>query len=171
MIRFAEYDDLQGIIEIYNDAILNTTSIYTYKAHRIEDQIVWYETKLRDEYPVLVYVDDDHQVQGFASFGPFRAYPAYKYTIEHSIYVHKDHRRKNIGTRLLQALMQIAEEQGYATMVGAIDAANEGSRFLHEQLGFTYAGTINKAGYKFGRWLDLVFYQYQLRGPETPTEE
>ncbi len=169
MIRRAEYNDVAAMLEIYNDAILNTTSIFVYHALTLEDYIDWFEGKARDGYPVLVYIEDQ-QVAGFATYGTFRRYSAYKYTIEHSVYVHKDHRRKNIGTKLLQAIREIAEEKGYATMVGAVTSANEASRLLHIDLGFSHAGTIHRAGYKFGKWLDLDFYEYPLKGPETPTD-
>jgi phosphinothricin acetyltransferase len=170
MIRFAEHGDLTAILEIYNDAILNTTAVYDYKPHTIEDRTAWYDKKASDGFPVLVF-EENNLVVGFATFGPFRAWPAYKYTIEHSVYVHKSHREKQIGTALLQELITIANAKGYATMVAGIDASNEGSRLMHEKLGFSQSGTIQKAGYKFGRWLDLVFYQYELKGPDLPIEE
>jgi len=169
MIRCATDSDLPAILEIYNDAIINTTAIYDYKPHTLEDRTAWYEKKMDAGYPVLVF-EENGFVVGFATFGPFRAYPAYKYTIEHSVYVHKHHRGKRIGTVLLQELIRIANQQGYATMVAGIDSSNEGSRLLHAKLGFNHCGTVQKAGYKFGKWLDLSFYQYALEGPATPTE-
>ncbi|BBB89477.1 MAG TPA: N-acetyltransferase family protein [Methylomusa anaerophila] len=170
MIRYARHDDLHTIMEIYNDAIVNTTAVYHYKPQTIEDRISWYEQKVRDGFPVLVF-EENNLVVGFATYGPFRAWPAYKYTIEHSVYVHKNHRGKHIGTKLMRELIKIADERGFATLVAGIDASNEGSRFMHEKLGFRYSGTIQKAGYKFGKWLDLSFYQYELRGPDIPLEE
>jgi phosphinothricin acetyltransferase len=170
MIRYAEYGDLPAILVIYNEAILNTTAVYDYKPHTIEDRTSWYEKKVNDGFPVLVF-EENSLIVGFATFGPFRAWPAYKYTIEHSVYVHKNHRGKHIGTALMQELIKIADANGYATMVAGIDASNENSRLMHEQLGFSQSGVIRKAGYKFGKWLDLMFYQYQLQGPETPIDE
>lgn len=170
MIRYATHDDLSAILEIYNDAILNTTAVYDYKPHTIEDRTAWYEKKVRDGYPVWVF-EESNRVVGFATFGPFRAWPAYKYSIEHSVYVHKDHRGKHIATRLLQELIKFANSKGYATLIAGIDFSNEGSKLMHEKLGFSQSGIIRKAGYKFGKWLDLSFYQYQLQGPETPIEE
>ena len=170
MIRYAERDDLAAILAIYNDAILNTTAVYDYRPHTIEDRTAWYEKKIGDGYPILVF-EENNLIVGFATFGPFRVWPAYKYTIEHSVYVHQNHRGKHIGTDLLQGLIKIADARGYATMVAGIDASNEGSRLMHEKLGFSHSGTILKAGYKFGKWLDLSFYQYELKGPARPTEE
>ena len=170
MIRHAQTADLGAVLDIYNDAILHTTSVYYYKPHTIEVMVPWYEEKVRDGFPVLVFEEND-RVIGFATFGPFRARPAYKYTVEHSVYVHKDYRGRGVGTRLMMDLIEIANEREYATMVAGIDSSNEGSRIMHENLGFTNCGTVKRVGYKFGKWLDVTFYQYGLRGPTTPREE
>ncbi|MFB9327813.1 GNAT family N-acetyltransferase [Paenibacillus aurantiacus] len=170
MIREATGHDLDGILEIYNEAIANTTAVYDYKVHTLEDRKRWLEKKQKDGYPVLVF-EKNNQVAGFATFGPFRAWPAYKYTIEHSVYVNKELRQEGIATKLLQALIHIANRRQYATLVAGIDASNEKSIKLHEKLGFEYSGVIKRAGYKFGTWLDLAFYQLQLNGPSHPTEQ
>ena len=170
MVRQATEKDLMDILEIYNDAILNTTAIYDYKAHTLEDRIQWYEKRKQDGHPLLVFEKND-KVVAFATFGPFRAYPAFKYTIEHSIYVHKDYRNLGIGKILLKELIDIASVDEYATIVACIDSLNENSIKIHEKFGFKYSGTITKAGYKFGKWLDLVFYQLDLTGPKIPLEE
>lgn len=169
MIRKASEKDLKDILEIYNDAILNTTAIYAYKIQTLEYEKQWYEKKKQDEYPVLVFEKDD-MVVGFATFGPFREWPAYKYTIEHSIYVHKNYRNQGIATKLMEEIIKIADKREYATLVAGIDAANEGSIKLHKKIGFKYSGTITKAGFKFGKWLNLTFYQLNLTGPKRPLE-
>ena len=170
MVRQATEKDLMDILEIYNDAILSTTAIYDYKAHTLEDRMQWDEKRKQDGYPLLVFEKND-KVVAFATFGPFRAYPAFKYTIEHSIYVHKDYRNLGIGKILLKELIDIASLDEYATIVACIDSLNENSIKIHEKFGFKYSGTITKAGYKFGKWLDLVFYQLDLTGPTIPLEE
>jgi Sortase and related acyltransferases len=169
MIRYATASDLPAILEIYNDAIKNTTAIYAYKPHSLEDRTIWYEQKLRDGFPLLVF-EEGRRIAGYATYGPFRTYPAYKYTVEHSVYVHKDHRGKQIGTALMRELMKLADPR-YVTMVAGIDASNAGSILMHKKLGFRECGTIRKAGYKFGKWLDLVFYEYHFPGPEALTED
>jgi len=168
MIRPARPEDISSILEIYNEAVINTTASYQYKPDTLEEKIVWYYKKASEGYPVLVF-EYCGSVVAFASYGPFRSADAYQYTIENSVYVKKDLRRKNIGTMLMKELINIANEKGYATMVAGIDAGNEGSIILHEKLGFIYCGTIKKAGYKFNTWLDLVFYQYNLKGPKILT--
>ncbi|WP_243360501.1 GNAT family N-acetyltransferase [Fundidesulfovibrio terrae] len=170
MIRQAREGDLIDILDIYNDAILNTTAVYSYKAQTLEDRTAWLCNKIDDGYPVFVY-DDGVEVFGFSTYGPFRAWPAYKYTIEHSVYVAPQARGKGVGISLMRALIADAVGRGYATMVAGIDSENTISIRMHEKLGFKFSGTITKAGYKFGRWLDLAFYQLDLGGPEEPSED
>lgn len=169
MIREASKNDLIEILEIFNGAILHTTAIYDYKTHTIDDRIQWYEKKIKEGYPIIVE-EENSKVIGFATFGPFRPFPAFKYTIEHSIYVHEKHGNKGIGTSLLKEIIRISDERGFATMVAGIDGSNEKSIKMHEKLGFEYSGTIKKAGYKFEKWLNLVFYQLELKGPKNPVE-
>ncbi|PFC86821.1 N-acetyltransferase [Bacillus anthracis] len=170
MIREATEKDVIYILDIYNDAILNTTAVYAYKSVTLENRIDWYEQKKADDYPIFVY-ELDNKVVGFATFGSFRAWPAYKYSIEHSVYVDKEYRKCGIGTSLMRALITIAKEREYRTLIAGIDAENEKSISLHENYGFVHAGTIKNAGYKFNKWLDLAFYQLELSGPKAPTEE
>lgn len=170
MIREAAEQDLPAILDIYNDAILNTTALYAYRPYTLEDRKQWFADKRKNGYPLLV-LEQEGRVIAFATFGPFRAFPAYRYTVEHSVYVHKDYRHLGAGKRLLGELIKLATAQEYATLVAGIDAANEGSIRLHEAFGFTHSGTIARSGFKFGRWLDLAFYQLNLPGPAEPREE
>jgi phosphinothricin acetyltransferase len=169
MIRHAAENDLSKILDIYNDAILNTTAIYTYHVQTLEERRLWFHKKNEDGFPVLVF-EEDNTVVGFATFGPFRAWPAYKYTIEHSVYVHNEYRHHGVGTELINEIIKIADKRKFMTLVAGIDAFNESSLKMHEKLGFEYSGTIRKAGFKFGKWLDLVFYQKNLSGPENPID-
>ena len=170
MIREATPKDLMDILEIYNEAILHTTAVYTYKPQTLESRQNWYDQKKQEGNPILVY-ELDKKVVGFATFGPFRAWPAYKYSIEHSIYVDGSYRKKGIGTALLKALIAIATQREFKTLIAGIDAQNEKSIDMHKNFGFVYSGTIKKAGFKFNRWLDLAFYQLDLKGPKDPVEE
>ncbi|KQL34374.1 GNAT family N-acetyltransferase [Psychrobacillus sp. FJAT-21963] len=170
MIRPIQEKDLQDILEIYNDAILNTTAVYTYEPQTLENRQQWYQQKMNEGYPILVF-EQDNRVAGFATFGPFRAWPAYKYSIEHSIYVSKEFRKKGIATSLMKELIAIADEREYRTLIAGIDATNEKSIAMHKNFGFVHSGTIKRAGFKFNRWLDLAFYQLDLSGPKNPVEE
>ncbi len=169
MIRSAVENDLCGILEIYNDAILNTTAVYTYEAQTIRERKSWFNKKKEDNFPVLVF-EEKNKVMGFATFDPFRAWPAYKYTVEHSVYVHKECRNYGVGTALVKQIIAKANEREFATLVAGIDALNEKSIKIHERLGFQYSGTIKRAGFKFCQWLDLAFYQLDLNGPKKPID-
>src|SRR5690606_19886045 len=110
----------------------------------------WFQTKEAAGFPVLV-MEEEGRVIGFATYGPFRPWPAYKYTVEHSVYVHPAYRRRGVGRQLLQELIRIVDENGYGTLIAGIDSANRASIELHQALGFAYSGTIRRAGYKFGK--------------------
>jgi phosphinothricin acetyltransferase len=159
------------ILAILNDAIRHTTALYDYRPREIESMREWFAAKADGRYPVLGAVGEDGELLGFASYGTFRAWPAYKYTVEHSVYVHRAHRGRGIGRELMRRLIAVAAEQGYHVLVGGIDAANGGSIAFHRGLGFAHAGTVREVGFKFGRWLDLAFYQLVLDGPEAPEDE
>ncbi|MDQ8038404.1 MAG: N-acetyltransferase family protein [Pedobacter sp.] len=158
------------ILEIFSEAILNSTALFDYEARSSESMVAWFAAKTQGSFPVIGVEGEGGQLLGFASYGTFRAWPAYKYSVEHSVYVHKDHRGKGLGRILLQALIAAAQEQNYHLLIGGIEAGNTGSIALHEALGFTHAGTIREAGFKFGRWLDLSFYQLTLETPATPRD-
>lgn len=158
------------ILDIYNDAIVSSTALFDYRPRPAESMASWFKTKDQHRFPVIGVEGADGALLGFASYGTFRAWPAYKYTVEHSVYVHKDHRRKGLGRALIAAIIAAARAQDYHLLVGAIEASNASSIALHESLGFRHAGTIRQAGYKFGRWLDLSFYQLILDTPAAPSD-
>lgn len=159
-----------AILEIFNEAIVNSTALYDYKPRAPESMVGWFKAKEVSRFPVIGMVDDANELLGFASYGTFRAWPAYKYSVEHSVYVHKNQRGQGIGEKLMKALIARAREQQLHVMVGGIDVANAGSIALHQKLGFEHAGTIRQAGFKFGHWLDLGFYQLVLATPEQPVD-
>jgi len=158
-----------AILEILNEAIVNSTALYDYRPRPPEAMAGWFKAKETGRFPVIGALADQ-ALLGFASYGSFRAWPAYKYTVEHSVYVHRDHRGKGIGIALMRKLLDAAREQDYHVMVGGIDATNAASVRLHEKLGFVHAGIIRHAGFKFGRWLDLAFYQLVLETPARPVD-
>lgn len=159
-----------AILGIFNEAIANSTALYDYEPRTAHSMVGWFKAREVGRFPVVGAIAADGQLLGFATYGTFRAWPAYKYSVEHSVYVHKDHRGEGIGLALMRQLIAQATEQQYHLMVGGIDAANTGSIALHERLGFVHAGTIRQAGFKFGRWLDLAFYQLLLETPTHPVD-
>ena len=159
------------ILAIFNEAIANSTALYDYKPRTMAMLETWFEAKKKGGYPVLGAFADDGSLAGFGSYGAFRAWPAYKYSVEHSVYVHQDRRGHGLGKKLLGELIRAAQKQNYHMMIGGIDSTNEASVRLHLGMGFTHCASIKQAGYKFGRWLDLEFYQLILPTPLAPTED
>ena len=160
----------RAILDIFNEAIANSTALYDYKPRAPESMVGWFEAKNKGRYPVIGIEDAAGTLVGFGSYGAFRAWPAYKYTVEHSIYIDTRFRGQGHGRVLLEALVAAATRQDHHVMVGGIDASNAVSIRLHESLGFTHCGTVKQAGFKFGRWLDLAFYQRILATPAAPVD-
>jgi phosphinothricin acetyltransferase len=159
-----------AILAIFNEAIANSTALYDYQLRTEADMQAWFDAKERRNYPVICAENDSGDLMGFASYGQFRERPAYKYTVEHSVYVDNRFRRLGVGRKLLEATIEAAGRQDYHVLVGGIDAANAVSIRLHESLGFTPCGIVRQAGFKFGRWLDLAFYQLILKTPSAPVD-
>ena len=158
------------ILAIFNEAIVTSTALFDYQPRTPAAMLAWFEAKAEGGFPVLGVEGADGRLLGFASYGTFRTWPAYKYSVEHSVYVHQHHRGKGIGRMLMQALIELARQQDYHLLIGCIEAGNVGSIALHESLGFKHAGTIQQAGFKFGRWLDVSFYQLVLPTPANPCD-
>jgi L-amino acid N-acyltransferase len=162
VIRDARELDLAAMLAIYNDAVLTTTAVYDYQPRSTEQQAAWFKAKQEHSLPVLV-AEDGGAVVGFASYGPFRPWPAYLHSVENSLYVAPEKRGRGIGTALLPALIQRAAERGLHTMIAGIDATNEPSLRLHAKFGFERVAQFREVGWKFERWLDLAFLQLMLR--------
>lgn len=156
------------ILAIFNDAILNSTALYVYQPRTTEFLEEWFETKAKGNFPVIGAVNESGELMGFGTYGPFRTGAAYKYSVEHSIYVAARFRRQGVGKALLRETISAAQAQDYHVLIGGIDSRNAISIALHKQFGFEYAGRIKQAGYKFGRWLDVDFYQLILATPGQP---
>jgi len=170
LIECAEGRHAEAILAIFNDAILNSTALYDYKPRTLDMMRVWFEAKSKGNFPVLGLENEAGELMGFGSYGTFRAWPAYKYSVEHSVYVAERFRGQGLGRRLLQEIIAAAQGQGYHVLIGAIDAGNTVSIGLHEALGFVHCGTVRQAGFKFGRWLDLALYQLILPTPAHPAD-
>lgn len=160
----------EAILDIFNDAILNSTALYDYKPRTMENMKPWFDAKQAGNFPVIGIEDATGKLLGFASYGTFRAWPAFKYSVEHSIYVHKDARGMGLGKVLLEAIISAARANGIHVLIGGIDCENQGSIALHEKFGFKLVGTLPQIGYKFGRWLDMSFYQLTLETPLQPVD-
>lgn len=160
-LRPYQTEDTQAILDIINYNILNSTALYDYNIRSYEQQKAILEEKINKNFPVIVAVEHG-KVVGFGMYSEFRFREAYKYTVEHSVYVDKDHHGKGIGKLLLYELIQLAKNQKLHTMIAVIDAENQGSVEFHEKFGFKTVGIIKESGYKFDRWLHSVFMQLIL---------
>jgi phosphinothricin acetyltransferase len=160
-VRIAGEQDLPEILEIYNDIIVNTTAVYDYEPHTLEMRREWFNSKKEQGFPVFV-AEDSGKVLGLSSVGSFRAWAAYKYTVENSVYVAADNRGRGIGKLLMPPIIAAARSLGMHTIVAGIDASNEASLRLHRHFGFEEAAHFKEVGYKFGRWLDLKFLQLMI---------
>jgi L-amino acid N-acyltransferase YncA len=164
------FDHAPEILEIFNHEIAHSTGLYDYHPRTLDFMGTWFEGKRTGKYPVLGVVGPDGSLSGFSSLGPFRPFPAYKYSVEHSVYVRKDRRGQGIGRLLLQEIVARAAALNFHTVIGGIDSQNHASIKLHLSLGFTHCASIKQAGFKFGRWLDLEFYQTVLDTPVAPVD-
>ena len=161
---------LPVIQEILNDAILNTTALYEYAPRSAEAMREWLAVRVRDGIPVIGIEWEPGVLAGFATWGPFRPRAAYKYTAEHSVYVAERFRAAGIGRQLMEAIIAEAKQAELHMLIAGIDATNVASIALHRSLGFRCCGTVREAGFKFGRWLDLEFWQLILPTPEQPVD-
>ncbi|EIM38841.1 putative phosphinothricin N-acetyltransferase [Acinetobacter sp. HA] len=162
-IRTANIDDLESILNIYNQEIINGTATWNHTAMAWSDIQAWFKTLQDQNYPVLVA---EHQptakIIGYANYDEFRSIQGFSKTIEHAVFLHPDYTGQGIGEQLLLRLMEIASRQGMHIMVAAIDSENIASIHLHRKLGFIQTGYMPQVGEKFGQWRDLVLLQLNL---------
>ena len=161
MVRYATENDVQQMLDIYNEIILNTTAVFQYDQHTLEQRKDWFAQKQKENFPVFV-AEENNEVVGFSTFGQFRNWQAYKYSVENSVYVKADCRGKGIGKLLLPPLIDAAKQMQLHTIIAGIVADNEASLALHKQFGFIEVAHFKEVGYKFNHWLDLKFLQLIL---------
>lgn len=160
-VRDATEADLEPMLAIYNDAVANTTAVFDREPRTLETERAWFAGKRDGNMPVLAAVEEG-TVCGFASYGIFRPWPCYLHSVEHSVYVGAQHRRRGAGSALLRALVERARAEHYHTMIAGIEAGNEASIRLHALHEFARVGYFRQVGWKFDRWLDLLFMQRML---------
>lgn len=160
-VRPYQTNDVKSIVTILNYYIVNSTAIYDYDLRTVEQQLTIFEDKLKKGFPIIV-ATIDNKVVGFGYYSEFRFREAYKYTVEHSVYVLPNEHGKGIGKMLMQNLIDLANLQNLHTMIAVIDSENQSSINFHEQFGFKIVGNIKESGYKFERWLHSVIMQLML---------
>ena len=162
LIRPASGRDLAGINDIYNDAVLNTTATFDLDPRDEEGARAWYHAH-GPQYPIFV-AEREQQVVGWSSLSPYAPRPAYRFSVEDSVYVHRDYRGQGVGRALLEPLLTAAAALGYHAVIAKIAEHNEASLALHRRAGFVPVGTLKAVGWKFHRWLDVEILQLLLPG-------
>jgi L-amino acid N-acyltransferase YncA len=163
-IRDAVQGDFDQITAIYNEVLTKSTAIYSDHPATVNERISWWRSRIAQGFPVLVAANADH-LAGFATFGDFRAWPGYRFTVEGTVHIHSGSRGHGIGTELLHAILARAKEMGKHVMIAGVDSENAASLRFLERFGFERAGQLREVGYKFDRYLDLVFLQYFITPP------
>ena len=160
LIRTANETDLPVITEIYNWAVENTTASFDINPQTVEQRAVWF-SHYNHRHPLIVY-ELEGCVAGYACLSEFKAKEGYKDTCELSVYIHPDYQRRGIGNELMRAVIEAGRENSFHAIISCITSDNEVSIKMHEKYGFELCGHLKETGYKFGRYLDCLFYQYLL---------
>ncbi|MFY9896591.1 MAG: N-acetyltransferase family protein [Xanthobacteraceae bacterium] len=169
IIRPALPGDIGAITRIYADAVRNGTASFEVEPPDEAEMLRRQIALLNNDYPYFT-AEIESVVAGYAYAGPYRARPAYKWSVEDSVYVAPNMHRKGIGALLLRALVAASAQRGYRQMIAVIgDSAQIGSIALHERAGFRHIGTLRSVGFKRGKWLDTVLMQRALGEGDTTT--
>jgi phosphinothricin acetyltransferase len=167
-LRLATEDDAEGVLAIYAPLVLHTAISFELAPPSLEEMKARIRSTLA-EWPWLVVEDEaPPSLLGYAYARPFRARPAYQWTVESTVYVHPRAQGRGVGGALYATLLTLLRSAGYRSVVGAITLPNPPSVALHERLGFRHLGTFPAAGFKLGRWHDLGFWRTELRGDGPP---
>ncbi len=159
-LRRAVNADAEAIRQIYNAEVLTSTVTFDLVERSLADQVAWLAA--RDGAHAVLVCEDGGDVIGFGSLSVYRDRPAYRTTVEDSIYVHRDHQGKGVGRMLLDRLVDTARDHGFHAMIGRIVGGHLASIALHQKCGFEIVGTEKEVGRKFGKWLDVVVVQKLL---------
>jgi len=160
-VRHANENDLPAMLAIYNEIILNTTAVWQYDPHTLEMRQEWFAIKKKLGHPVFV-AEEEGDIVGFSTFGPFRQWQGYRFTVENSVYVAADSRGRGISKLLMTPLINAAREMNIHAIVAGIEATNDVSISLHKKFGFIEVAHFKEVGHKFGRWMDLKFLELIL---------
>jgi phosphinothricin acetyltransferase len=169
-VRAAVETDVPAITRIYRSAVVDGTASFELEPPDEAEMLRRYRAVTEAGFPYLVCEEQSGAVRGYAYLGQYRPRPAYRFTVENSIYVAPEAHRSGIGRKLLEALIARATDMGYRQMIAVIgDSGQRASIGLHRALGFTFCGTVHSVGWKHGRWLDQVLMQRPLGdGDSTP---
>jgi len=156
-VRLATVSDVEGIRAIYNQEVLEGTATFDLRARSSDEQRRWL-TERSGAHAVIVAVEGPVTL-GFGSLSAYRDRPAYRTTVEDSVYVDATHQGRGVGRAVLDHLLQTATDHGFHAVIARIAGQNEASVALHERCGFEVVGVEREVGRKFSRWLDVVVMQ------------
>ncbi len=159
-LRAATPADAAATAAIYNEEVTGSTVTFDLVTRSVEEQAEWLSA--RSGALEVVVAEIDGEIAGFASLSPFRERPAYRTTVEDSIYVHRDHRGAGVGKALLDEIVTVASSRGFHSVIARIVGGHDASIRLHRSVGFDHVGVEREVGRKFGRWLDVVVMQKLL---------
>jgi L-amino acid N-acyltransferase YncA len=160
-VRLVRPEDGEAVLGIYNAEVLGGTATFDLVPRSPAEQRQWLEEHA-GAHPAVVAVDGPGAVRGFASISPYRPRPAYRTTVEDSVYVHPKARGEGVGKALLTEILRLAALHGFHAVVARINAEGEASIALHRSCGFALVGTERQVGRKFNRWLDVVIMEKLL---------
>lgn len=161
-IRIAQEGDVPYLLDIYNYEVLHGEATFDINPRTLSERLDWYYAHNVGNHPLIVAVEDGHAV-GYACLSPYRVKEAYAATVELSVYVHKDYRKRGIARKLMLHILSMArEDKRIHTVISVITGGNQASVHLHEELGFLHCGTIKEVGVKFGKYLDIENYQMMV---------
>ncbi|WP_124727472.1 GNAT family N-acetyltransferase [Staphylospora marina] len=160
IIRAARPEDLPALTGIYNHAVIHTTATFDLEPQSLEERKRWMESH-GPLHPLLV-AEEDGNVLGYCGILPYRTKPAYSRTVEISVYVHPEARRRGVAGRLMEAMIQLARSLKHHVIIAGITGGNEASFRLHRKYGFREVGVLKEVGFKFGAWQDVHFFQLML---------
>ena len=160
VVRDATEADLAAINDIYNHYVLHSTCTYQEVPETIESRRQWFGHH-GAQHPVIV-AERAGQVIGWGSLSPYHPRSAYRFTVENSVYIHHDHHRQGVGSMILEDLIKRARTLGHRVIIAGIDAGQVASVALHNKFGFEKVGHMKQVGYKFGRWLDVIYMELPL---------
>ncbi len=159
-LRTAVLDDAEQMREIYNHYVIHSTATFDLVPRTVEDQREWLLAR-QGVFAAIVAVDGG-EVVGFASLSPYKERPAYRTTVEDSIYVRAEEHGRGVGRLLLSHLVGVARASGFHAIIGRIEAGGTASRALHQACGFELVGIEREVGRKFNRWLSVAVMQCLL---------
>jgi len=160
IVRLAAGNDLAAINDIYNHYVLRSTCTYQEAIESMESRREWF-ARHDAEHPVTV-AELHGQIIGWGSLSAFHPRSAYRNTVENSVYLHHEFHRRGFGSLILRDLIERARALGHHTIIAAIDADQTASVLLHQKFGFEKVGRLQQLGFKFGRWLDVIYMQLML---------